>query len=243
MTLCVVLWPSCKQKHVDTDEQEESENNLLEELANKIEQAAAQGHDLRELRVEREFKESSPSQLNERWTSSYQRLSQPSGDGVEVKHVQKKAVSTWGLCSDLLFLAFDLFTDVWQITNMYLDEFYIFGGALLSVFISSLFAQICGREFLNVRQEFNESLSKGFRTNNFLRILDREKGFEAFMSLSLSCYAVYWQVNIESCIPSLVSIICSGWGVASYLFNNVFLEEHAADHIEQGWRLPREPAV
>merc|ERR1719410_2830280 len=99
MTLCVVLWPSCKQKRIDTDEQKESENNLLEELANKIEQAAAQGHDLRELRVEREFKESSPSQLNERWTSTYQPLSQPSGDDVEVKHVQR--VSTWGLYSDL----------------------------------------------------------------------------------------------------------------------------------------------
>jgi len=238
MTLCIVLWPSCKRKRTDiqgllsTDEQKESEKNLLEELANKIEQAAAERHDLRKLTVEREFKESSPSWLEERWPRSYQPLRQPS-----VKHVQP--VGRWGLYLDLLFIVTDLFTDGLQIVNMYLDEFYIFGGALLAVFVSSLIAQICGGEILKVCQELNESLSKGFRTNNFLRILDREKGFEAFISLSLSCYAVYWQVNPESCIVSLVSIMCSGFGVASYLFNNVFLE-HAADHIERGWRLPSE---
>lgn len=139
----------------------------------------------------------------------------------EVRHVQP--VGRFGLWTDLFFIALDVITDVWQIINMYMDEFYVMGGTLLSVFVSSLIAQCCGG-LHKVYQEYRDSLDKGFKTNGFLRIVDREKGFEGFMSLALSCYVVYWQVNATSCFVSLVSIMFSGVGVATYLFNTVFLE-------------------
>lgn len=242
MTLGTVLWHYRKRRCIDnqgllsTDETTESENNIIKELASRIEQAANEGDigdlDIGDLTVEREVQEGLPSWLN-RWPRSYHILSQASGD--HVKRV--KRAGTCGLIFDLLFMKVDIITDLLQIRNMYLDEFYILGGALLLVFVSSLTAQVLGKDWCTECQEFMDSSRQGFRTNNFLRMLDREKGFEASMSLAISCYAVYWQVNPDSCIMSLVSIIFSGWGVASYLFCNVFLE-HAADHKEQGWRLP-----
>jgi len=138
----------------------------------------------------------------------------------EVRHVQP--VGKYGLWKDLFFIALDVFTDVWQIINLYMDEFYVMGGTLFSVFVSSLVAQ-CFGGLHKVYQEYMDSLDKGFKTNGFLRIVDREKGFEGFMSLALSCYIVYWQVNATSCFVSLVSIMFSGMGVATYLFNTVCL--------------------
>jgi len=141
---------------------------------------------------------------------------------VEVRNVPY--VDKYGLLMDIFFIAADVITDLLQIRNMYMDEFYLMGGTLLSVLVASMTAQICSGELCKLPQEFRDSLHNGIKTDVFLGIVDREKGFEGFMSLALSCYLVYWQVNPTSCIMSLVSIIMSGRGVATYLFHTVFLE-------------------
>jgi len=145
---------------------------------------------------------------------------------VEVRHLP--AANKWGLLMDLSFIVADVFTDVVQIANLCTDEFFLSSGILLMVFVSSLTAQICGGELLNLRQEFTDSLNKGFKTNGFLRIVDREKGFEGFVSLAISCNIVNFQIDPSSCMVSLVSIIFSSWGVATFLFRTVFLD-HAVD--------------
>merc|ERR1719474_2043226 len=113
---------------------------------------------------------------------------------------------------DLLFMSLDMFTDVAQIVNMYVDEFHTLGGMGLLIFLSSLTAQICGGEAFHLCREFKDSCHKGFKTDAFLKIVDREKGFEAFLSLGLACYVVQWQVATYSCIQSLMSTMVSGWG-------------------------------
>jgi len=147
---------------------------------------------------------------------------------VEVKSVP--SVGGKGLLLELFFIGLDVFTDCLQIYHMYMDEFYIMGGTLLSVFVSSLTAQILSKELCNLPGEVCASLRKGVKTDGYLRIGDQEKGFEGFMSLAISCYVLYWQVDATSCITSFISIILSGRGVATYLFQTVFLE-HAADFL------------
>jgi len=147
---------------------------------------------------------------------------------LEVRHVP--SVGGLGLVMELFFIGLDVITDLLQIGSLYMDEFYWMGGVLLSVFVSSLTAQLFSGELCKLPREFNDSLHKGIKTDGFLRIGDREKGFEGFMSLAISCYIVYWQVSALSCITSVVSIILSGRGVAGYLFQTVFLE-HAANFL------------
>jgi len=155
---------------------------------------------------------------------------------VEVSHVQP--VTTFCLVTDLLFIGLDVITDALQIKNMYRDEFHILGGIYLFLFVSSLTAQVYENilDDVKVWKEIKHTYSKGIKTQALLKMVDREKGFEAFISLALSCYAVHWQVGPYSIIVSFVSIMFSSWGVATYIFNTVFLES-AMDRTMQGWRL------
>jgi len=155
---------------------------------------------------------------------------------VQVSHVQP--VTFCGLTMEVLFMGADVITDILQIINAFMDELHVVGSIFLFIFVSSITAQLfgCAREGCNFLEEFRQSLRRGVKTNLFLKFVDREKGFEAFVSLALSCYCVHWQVEPRSCIVSFVSIIFSGWGVASYIFDTVFVE-HPADRMMQGWRL------
>lgn len=142
---------------------------------------------------------------------------------VDIRHV--KPVGWFDLRKTMFLVFLDMFTDALQIYNFYQNGDHIFGGVLLGVYVASLWMQLSTREIFSLWASAKQSIENGYKSDLFLSIADREAGFEGYMSLALSCFALHWQIRgVDSCATGLLSIMVSIYGIAGYIYNLVFLE-------------------
>merc|ERR1719296_107811 len=91
----------------------------------------------------------------------------------------------------------------------------------------------CFRDVLEIiKEEYRAAPIRGYKSTKYLKILDLEKGFEGYLSLLVMSYALWWQVrNAFSLWTGLLGLCLSMFGVASYLFDHIFMtiEEHSSE--------------
>merc|ERR1712032_1457658 len=121
--------------------------------------------------------------------------------------------------------ALDVITDLKLIHDFYLNSHHIFGGTMLFTFTFSMTAQALHGDLpFGLFTSGFESVEKGFEVKQFLRIINWERGFEAFMSLAVTSYAlVYTIAGAGTYFNTVLSLLVSSFQIGKYIFERVCL--------------------
>jgi len=121
--------------------------------------------------------------------------------------------------------ALDVITDLKLIHDFYLNGHHQFGGTMLFTFTFSMTAAALHGDLpFGLFTSGFESVKKGFETKQFLRIINWERGFEAFMSLAVTSYAlVYTIAGAGTYFNTVLSLIVSSVQTGKYIFERVCL--------------------
>lgn len=118
----------------------------------------------------------------------------------------------------LTFVAVDSLLDVNTIVVLLMAEHYIFAAVLATVFNASFLRTMSRTTFQQLKDARHESLTCGYLSDGMLAILDEERGFEAFFSLSLTSYSMLFSVTTPlQLFVQVLSLLSSAWGMATTL--------------------------
>jgi len=80
---------------------------------------------------------------------------------------------------------------------------------------------------MSVLKERQETYRTGVLTDGMVRLLDTERGFEAFFSLIITSYSLpFISTGPLQFIQQMLSMLYSIWGLSQFLYERVDLEGH-----------------
>jgi len=131
-------------------------------------------------------------------------------------------VTKWAVRMDIMFFILDFATDLKQIHDLYLGKQHFLGGVTTCLFCASTAA--ISKDLRKLRHESKETVRMGIFTEEYLHIMNFEKGFESAISLLLSAYISRFAVTgIDSFLSTAVNILVSAYSLGVYLHRRVIL--------------------
>jgi len=149
----------------------------------------------------------------------------------KVRPYSKTAIKT-----EVWFFRLDMFTDLLQIHNLYWNRCHAFGGVMLSLFIWVLTVQLVRGDICTLTREVEEIASHGVKTMTYMKIMRWEKGFESFLNLMFTAYAIHFSITTATnLITGFAGLFFSIGGFVVYIFHKGYLmskyDEATAQHV------------
>lgn len=138
----------------------------------------------------------------------------------KMKYISK--VTGWTVLVELGFFFLDIITDLKQIHDLYHSGQHFLGGLMLFVYSASMTMLVA--ELTKLYSEVVETLKKGYFTDEFLHMMNLEKGFESALSLMASAYISRFAItDAVSLASNVFNILISSLSLALFLQRRVIL--------------------
>jgi len=111
-------------------------------------------------------------------------------DGVNKVQLTPSGLTEPGLAVKLFFVALDMALDLWTIVNYIMTDNFMFAAVMIHIYYSSFLTDWAAGHIQNLHQSIKRTLQTGVMAPGVLEILDREAGYEAFLSIGVTAYAL-----------------------------------------------------
>lgn len=127
-----------------------------------------------------------------------------------------------GVDWDLVLVSVDFALDLKTIATLVVSENYMFASGMIAIVGSSTASEL--KDFLHLRENRRRTLRLGIRTEGFMRLIDRETGFEAFYSFIITLYSLPFSVRTPfDMFTQIASILLSFYNLAGFVHSKIDL--------------------
>merc|ERR1719350_752757 len=142
---------------------------------------------------------------------------------VIVRHVQP--VSRICLYKEVFFFCMDIVTDLKQLHDLYIAGRHIFGAIMLFIFSGSLTTQLLRCHWCQLFKQTKNTIKQKVKTDEYMNILQWEKGFESHLALMLTAYSLRFSMTgADSILTGYVGMLLSLYNFSSYVFQRAVLK-------------------
>jgi len=134
-------------------------------------------------------------------------------------------VSGISLYKEVFFFCMDIITDLKQLHDLYIAGHHIFGAIMLFIFSGSLTLQLLRCHWCELFRQTKKTLEQKVKTDEYLDILQWEKGFESHLALMLTAYSLRFSMTgADSILTGYVGMLLSLYNFSSYVFQRAVLK-------------------
>ncbi|CAK9041259.1 unnamed protein product [Durusdinium trenchii] len=130
----------------------------------------------------------------------------------------KQETAFW-IYFDAVLVVYDMISDLVTVWTLLAVKRYELASMMVFIFIRSVLLQVSSGKPRTFIADVQASVHRGIRHQNFLDILQEERGFEAPFSLMLTSYSLLVCVNdVSSALRQSISILVSAYGLANFIY-------------------------